>query len=378
MKGKVFIPAFQRALGKVIHATSSSSVTPVLENILIDVNERGMDITANNLEIAIQYTLFPWDVEIESFWFCCIPSRILYQYVYLLQEEWGDFELTKDNALLLSTFSSQIKIKGIDAKDFPLLPEMPETRLFSVHSYVLKKWIEKTLFSVAEQSIRPTFAGIFFGAEKEKLFFTSTDSFRLTEYVCFLFWKESEISFSCILPKKTAGILKSLFEGEESVECRSNDNQIVFIMKHMKIYSRLINGTFPEYEDFFPKSYHTKMIAKKTELIQSLKKVHLISKTGNYMMKISFFPGKQKVHLETLSTEIWESRVVLEARVEGKEEITLWINSEYLLQVLQVIESNEVVIYFEWVLSPVFIGNYESETWEQKDLFRHILMPLKI
>jgi DNA polymerase-3 subunit beta len=152
------------------------------------------------------------------------------------------------------------------------------------------------------------------------------------------------------------------------------DNQIVFSFWNTKFYSRLLNWKFPEYEWFFPTSYNVKAIVNRFDLIQALKKINLLSKENNYSIKISF-SVETWILIETSETQIWEAKVSLVWSIEW-EDVIIWLNSIYLLEVLWVIEATHISISFESPLSPILI------TWvfddNKNDWFRHIIMPLKI
>jgi len=122
-----------------------------------------------------------------------------------------------------------------------------ETMSFQLKSEILKKSIEKTLFSSANGSIRPTLAGIYVHINETIARFATTDSFRLSEFKIDLEESVNE-TFSQIIPNKTAFELRSILQDKSSVKVIPGDNQIVFVIGNTKFYSRLMNGKFPEYE----------------------------------------------------------------------------------------------------------------------------------
>ncbi|MCT4617025.1 MAG: DNA polymerase III subunit beta [Candidatus Gracilibacteria bacterium] len=366
----------KKGLDIVNHATASVGATPILENILIKANYNSILLTANNLEMAIEHVITEGvsiDVEGEF----SVPSKLFTSYVGLVSEDNISIELTSGDNLILKTVSSDVKIKGIPASDFPLIPVIKEVNSFNIDSNILKKGIEKTLFSAAEGNIRPTLAGIYLNLDKQNIALASTDSFRLSEYKLEL---NSEIKddFAQIIPSKTARELRTLIDAGDDIKVITGQNQVAFIFGNTKLYSRLLNGKFPDYSNFFPTSYSTKAVINRVDLIQALKKINLISKENNYSVRMSF-SSEQGILMETNETQIGEGKLDLTGSIEG-EDSTVGVNSQYMQEVLETIETTHISVSFESALSPIMIKPiYEKEEDKKKQgEFKHIIMPLKI
>lgn len=372
MKFQIQTLTLKNALDIVNHATASISTTPILENILIKVNYANIVFTSNNLEMAIEHIVSD-NLKIDLEWSFCVPSKIFTNYISLIEDDNISIELLSDNSIEIKTNSSDIKIKWNMPSDFPLIPVVKESVFFNLKSDILKKSVEKTLFSSANWNIRPTLAWIYVNINERVAKFATTDSFRMSEFKVDLDEAVSE-TFSQIIPNKTAFELKSILQDKTTVKVTPWDSQIVFAFWNTKFYSRLMNWKFPEYEWFFPNLYNTKAVINKFDLAQALKKINLLSRENNYSIKISF-SLETWILIETSQTQIWEARINLVWSIEWEEAI-VGLNSEYLLEVLWVIDTTHVSISFESPLSPILI-TWISED-DKKDSFRHIIMPLKI
>lgn len=372
MKFKVTKKSLKEALDTVSHATAWITTTPILEYILMKVNFKSITFVSNNLEMAIEYTLTE-NVKIESEGSFSLPSKLFLGYINLVDDEEIEIELLKDDSILVKTDSWKTKIKGKPASEFPLIPKVKEEISIKIPWILLKNAIEKTLFSSAEWNIRPTLAGIYVHIKWGEAIFATTDSFRLTEVKQTLTTEEKN-SFEQIIPSKTAFEIKNIIKEDELINIVSGENQIGFFFANTKVYSRLLNGKFPDYTNFFPTSYRTKVEVNRSDLIQALKKINLISRENNYSIKISF-SSETGILLETSETQIWESEVRLTGDIEGENNI-IGINSTYFLEVLGVIDTPHVAIQFETALSPVLISPvHKKKEWSE---FKHIIMPLKI
>lgn len=374
MKFKIKTSELKKWLDIVNHATASITTTPILENILVKVNFDHVVLTSNNLETAIEYSLRD-DIEIISEWAYCIPSKLFTSYVNLVMDDEIEIELNRGSVEVNSN-SGKIKIKGHEAEEFPVIPTIKEETSLNLDSKVLRKAIEKTLFSSAEWNIRPTLAWILVNLKWSEAIFASTDSFRLSEYKTKLN-ADNMVSFSQIIPSKTASEIKSILRDEDEVKIVSGNSQIAFFFWHTKFYSRLLNGKFPDYSNFFPTNYSTKAEINRADLMWALKKINLVSRENNYSIKMSF-SSENWVVLETNETQIWEWEVQLVWAINWEDNI-IWINSVYFLEVLWVIESTHISISFESPLSPILITPLtDPDKNKDNSSFRHIIMPLKI
>jgi DNA polymerase-3 subunit beta len=126
-----------------------------------------------------------------------------------------------------------------------------------MNSLDLKKAIDRTLFSTAEGNIRPTLAGIYLALKDKNAIFASTDSFRLSEYIL-INSVQSNDSTAIIIPSKTAMELSRILPENIPVELFLSENQFLVVFGTIKVFSRLLNGHFPDYTNFFPKGYATK------------------------------------------------------------------------------------------------------------------------
>lgn len=375
MKFSISTEKLRKWLEIVNHATASISTTPILENILLKVTNRNIILTSNNLEMAIEYVIEN-DIKIENEWSFCIPSKLFTNYINLVNDDEVKIELLKDDSLKVSTGSWKLKIKWIEANEFPLIPSIREEVSLNILWKVIKKSIDKTLFSSAEWNIRPTLAWLYVNIKNNEVIFASTDSFRLSEYKTTL---ENDVNndFSQIIPSKTCNQIKSILEDNDEVKIVSWDNQIAFITWNIKIFSRLLNWKFPDYASFFPTTYTTKAEINRHDLIWALKKINLVSRENNYSIKMSL-SNERGIELETSETQIWEWDVTLVWVVEWENNV-VWINSTYFLEVLGVIETSHVSISFENPLSPILICPVrDPEEKEVNYSFKHIIMPLKI
>ncbi|MDP2104309.1 MAG: DNA polymerase III subunit beta, partial [Candidatus Gracilibacteria bacterium] len=341
----------KEAIDIVSHASTGGGMTPILENILISVQYKKVVLTANNLEMAMEYVIDSGvDIEMEGNF--TVSSKFLSSFVSLLSDARVSIELLSGGSLQFTTPSSETKIKGIEASKFPLIPVFKAEQPFRIASGDLKKAIDRTLFSTAEGNIRPTLAGVYLSLKEKTATFASTDSFRLSEFILSGAVNVTE-SVSIIIPKKTAMELGRILPENAPVELFLSENQFLVVFGNIKVFSRLLNGHFPDYRNFFPKGYSTKGVVLRNDLIIALKRANLITKENNYNTRIAFH-SESGLEISTGDTEIGAGNIRIAASVEGEDAI-IGLNSAYLLEALGVIRDDYVSIDFETNLSPIML-----------------------
>ncbi len=183
MRFTVDTAVFKNAIEVASHATASTNMTPILENLLLTVQYKRVVVTGNNLEMAIEYSIDS-DVEIESEGAFTVSSKFLVPFVSLLSDERITVSTVSGGSLEFVTANSETRFKGMDAAKFPVIPGFKAEKPFRVPAADLKRAIEHTLFSTAEGNVRPTLAGIYLKINADgSVSFASTDSFRLSEFV---------------------------------------------------------------------------------------------------------------------------------------------------------------------------------------------------
>ncbi|PID83702.1 DNA polymerase III subunit beta [Candidatus Gracilibacteria bacterium] len=364
---------FRKGVDATGHATSTSNLTPILENILIDVQYNRVVLTGNNLDMAIEY-IVDTGVEIQSEGKFTVSSKFLSSYISLVKESHIEVSLGKNETIIFKTSSGETKFKGMDAENFPTIPNVPQDNGILINAKKVKSALTKTLFSTADGNVRPMLAGIYIRSQGDNLIFASTDSFRLSDLKISM---EKPIEFTpIIIPARTAmEVSKLTGDTAENMELHIHESQIQIKIEKVCITSRLLSGKFPDYQSFFPEEHQTKTTLLRNDLINALKQVNLVARQNNYNTRLrSHHDGK--VEIFTGDTEVGNSTLTISGTTEGQED-TVGINSQYLLDVLSIMREDYISFEYKNPLSPVVIrGVAEGEN--DFGEYRHLIMPLKI
>lgn len=366
----------QRKLKKFLNITDKIAgqnlLLPILSNILIKTEDNLLKILATDLEIGIIVNL---SAKIEKNGVVCINSKIFTSFVNSILEEKIVLE-KKGDYLLIRSEKYNTKIKTQNANDFPIIPKIKSEDYFEIDVNYLKKSLNQILNSVGISETRPEISGIFLNFKNNILKLTTTDSFRLSEKTIpekYIFKNIENSNRSLIIPLKTIQnlikILDSISDEEKSIKIFNDENQILFDLHQIKLISRLIEGTYPDYEQIIPHSFKTRLYLNKDEFQNSIKTLSIFaSKINEIKFKIN--KRKSEVIMYSGSIDIGEIETKIPAKIEG-ENLEISFNYKYILDGLSNLKNNKIIFDLIDEVSPAILHSDKDEG------YIYLLMPIK-
>lgn len=349
------------------HVAGKNASLPILNNVLLSAGSAGLDILATNLEVGIRARV---RAKVEEEGDFSVNAKLFLDYVHLLSK--GDnviLESGKDE-LKVSCGSQQSHIKGVSAEDFPILPTMDdeEVRTYRLPTTALLDAIQKTLFSVSINDVRPELSGVLFYTEGQKLTVVGTDSYRLAETTQEL----TEASSDCkmIVPGKTWSELSRLasLEMEGNAVLCVSPTQLSVEIGDVYLISRLIEGQYPDYKQIIPSNFQVTVRASREELSQAIKAAALFSKVGINDVVLTI--EKQRLRISSSNQQVGENVMDVAALCEGAD-TSITFNHRYVLDGLQTLTGEQVTLSLVDKNSP---GVLRSES---DKAFLYIVMPIK-
>ncbi|MFA5926107.1 MAG: DNA polymerase III subunit beta [Parcubacteria group bacterium] len=354
---------------------------PILSNILLEAEKGRLKVSATNLEIGIVCLL---RAKVEKEGKIVIPGKIIGSLVSNIADNGQISAETKDHTLFISYPGNKASVKGIDAKDFPLIPRPQGEPILEIGSQVFQESIQKVISSAAVNETRQELTGIFFGFEENRLILAATDSFRLAESVIKLekdnltpgYQKYISKNNSIIVPAKTLQeVARSIDAEKEKVKIFVGENQIFFEVENILFVSRLIDGKYPEYKQVVPKEFSSNVRLRKDSLIRAVRVASIFSDSKSREVKLKIKDGEKKIRVEAQSVEAGENVTEVDADIKMKGSITISFNSRYLIEGLATLSSEDVFIDFNDSFGPV-IFRETTDGGANKNFF-HIIMPIR-
>lgn len=369
------IQVLQENLNKSLTIASRSISTkvqlPILANILLKTDQNRLQISATNLETGIVLWL---GAKIIGEGEISIPAKTLSEIVSSLSAGTIDLE-TEGNNLKLSSDRYNAVLNGIPASEFPKFPSVSEESLMAFPSEKLIEGINQVAFAAAADEGRPVLTGVLLKIEEKKLSLIATDGYRLSVKVI---ETESQIkeTKSLLLPAKTLMevgriIADSKTEGGQIIQVghAKEQNQTIFVFPEIKLFSRVIEGEFPDYEKIIPKTSSLKVILDKEEFNRAVKLVSVFAKDSSNIIRFKI--NKESMEISANSPQVGENKFSLGAKIEG-EEMEIAFNFRFLQGFLGAVEGNEVSLELNGSLNPAVFRSVGDES------FLHVIMPVRL
>lgn len=363
MKIRVTQSKLANALTLVGRVASTRTALPVLANVLLKVSKNTITLVATNLEIAITQTIAG---KIDRPGAITIPARLLSDFVSSLPDEPIDIEL-KENRLHISTSNYNSAINGVPAEEFPTLPTITDGKTLVVAAPELKRAIQQTVLAAGTDETRPVLTGSYLHTDGDQVFMAATDSYRLAEKRLEVKTKEK---FNLIVPASALGdVLRIIGDDSGEVTITYNDSQVQFVLGDSQLITRQIDGEFPAYRQLIPDKSDVELTVDSQDFANITKVAALFARESAGSVTLSADSKTQKVSIKSVASQVGENTSEAAAKVEGDGQVTL--NSRYLIDALNVIDSGKVIFRFSGkvspcVLMPATVGGYT-----------HIIMPLK-
>jgi len=359
------------AISKVI---SSKSTMPILDNFLFLLSETELTITASDLESTLITSMELDNTEGEGT--IAVPAKLLIDTLKEFPEQPLTFQVDDENfGIEIFSENGKFSIVGQSGEDFPELPEVNEDSATSVNvsHKVLHKGIEKTLFAIADDELRPVMNGIFVELSPENMGFVASDAHKLVRYRRTDATSEFESSF--ILPKKPASLLRALLPKEEfDVKLDFDDKNAIFTLTNYKLICRLVEGNYPSYNSVIPSDNPNKMVIDRLAFYNTVKRVSVFSNQASNLVKLSINENQLVVSAQDIDFSI-SAVERLKCEYDG-DEIEIGFKSTFLLEILSNIPATDVRVEMS---DPSRAGLLlPAETEEEEEDVLMLLMPMMI
>ncbi len=359
-------PALLKSLQVVERAVNDRSSLPVLANILFEIKDQSLILTATDLDVGIRYHTLLGQMPVTGS--MTLPARRLTSLIRELPEEAVTIEAKKNFSATLSCGSSHFRIQGLPPEDFPIFPALERESSVVVPRLVLSRLISQTMFAMSIEETRFILNGTLFTLQDGVLTLVATDGRRLSVASAVL-EHTSSTELSLVVPSKTIRELSRLLQDdtEASVTIAPlKDNQLLFEFGQVAIITRLIDGQFPPYASVIPPASTTSVTAQRDVMAGAIRRVSLMTTATSQAVVFELTPGKLVISKE--SAELGSAREELDVQYSG-EPMTIAFNPEFWLDVLKTLDVDDVTIELTAPDKPAAL---------RQDRFCYIVLPMKL
>lgn len=361
------------ALAIVGRAVPSRATLPVTQNVMLEIDESRLKLSATNLEIATTTWI---GAQVEHEGAITVPARLLTEFVNSLPNDTISIELTESPpGIKLTCARFNATINGTSAQDFPPIPSIESGAVAQVSSDSLRGAIERVVFAAANDDTRPVLTGVKVEIEGDAITLAAADGFRLGVDRGVLS-TPVEVDLRFIVPAKTLQeILRLLGDQEDDVEIMVSEerSQVLFRLSDTQVVSQLLQGTFPDYAQLIPANSKTEATVDHADFQQLARSASIFARDGSGIVRIFVTPGESgstgSIRIESRADEVGDNEGVIDAKVSG-EEAKVAFDSRFLLDVLNVFSGGEITLGTSTPSSPGVISA------ESHDGYIHVVMPM--
>lgn len=358
----------QEGLAAVSASIPAKTTLPVLANILIETTEKGIRLSGTDLDIAVSTEV---SADVESMGAITIPAKKLSEIARELPPSTVKIAAAGEQRITLDCGRSHFKILGLPKDEFPTFPAIRFNESWRIRSGDLQKLISHTSFAVSTEESRPILNGVLWELKPESMRMVATNGHRLAKMEAPI--KASGApSADLIVPPKALEQIRRLFPADEELEIARGDNHLGFRSPFTSVYTRLIEGPYPNYDQVIPKDNDRVAVADKIALTSALKRMSVIASDQTHRIRLSFNSGLLKFSVQT--PDLGEANDELAVRYTG-DQLDIGFNASYLLEILRYMPTDEVRLTFK---ASERAATIEPEGWSDAATYLCLVMPLRL
>lgn len=375
MKVSVLQENLAQGLNVVGRAVSPRSTYPILANVLISAEDGRLKLSATDRELGITCWI---GAKIQEPGATTVPARTLSDLVSTFPSDTIDMELAvRTQTLHLKAGRSNAEIKGIDAQEFPPMPDPDKSAGVEMTAGDFKEMIQQVVFAASRDDARPVLTGVLITVEGKTITMAAADGFRLSVRKAQLKTKVDQPMRAIVPARALNEVARIAADDKEPVTMTlpAGRGQVIFSMKNAELRCQLVEGAFPEYQQIIPNGYKTRTIVSTEALLKAAKQSEIFARESSHIARLDIKPGEGKspgtMEISATSEETGSNDSKVDATVEGGA-ILIAFNVRFLREVLDVVKSSEVAIETTAAAAPGVVrptGN---------DDFLHVIMPMHL
>ena len=309
---------------------------PILSNMLLTADEKGLSLTGTDMEVEVQVRVPNTAGQTGS---ATLPARKLLDICRALPADAAVELDVKENRAVLKSGRSRFALATLPAKDFPVLGDLPATSTLKVSAPALRQLLADTQFAMAHQDIRYYLNGLLLEFEKQRIRAVATDGHRLA--MAEMDWSnEVSETVQIIVPRKgVAEIARLLADREDEVGVEIGSGHLKIETPERRLTTKLIDGKFPDYQRVIPIKSDKLVLADRESLRQGLARTSILSSDKFRGVRLNLKKNTLQALAHNPEHEEAEEEIAVE--YDGPE-LEIGFNVVYLLDVLGILRTEKV------------------------------------
>jgi DNA polymerase III subunit beta len=369
MKLTITREQLQEGLVAVAASIPAKTTLPILSNILLEATKEGIRLSGTDLDIAVSTTVA---ASVDQEGAITLPARKLVEIVRELPSAAIRLTASGEHRVTIECGRSRFKLLGLPREEFPAFPSVKFEGGWRTSSKELQKLISHVAFAASTEESRPILNGVLWELRPERMRMVATNGHRLARMDVPTSETQGASQADLIVPPKALDQIRRLFDTEETVEIARSENHLGFRTSSTQIFTRLIEGPYPNYEQVIPRENDKAATADKAALTAALRRMSIVASDQTHRIRMAFANGSCKLSVQT--PDLGEAQEELNVSYEG-DPLEIGFNAAYLLEILKYIPTDEVRMTFK---APERAATCEPVGWDDPASYLALVMPLRL
>lgn len=344
------------------------STLPILANFLFETEGNQIKMSSTDLEVGVICFIKGEVAEEGSI---TIPAKRFSELIRELPADATvDIRVDAAHQITIKSGKSRFTLMGLPKADYPVLPKFPEEKTFTIQKAVLKTLLRSTVFAVSNDETRYVLNGVYLTTANGTIRFVSTDGRRLAlmSRDCV----DKKIQYGAIIPTKAINEVQRIIAADDSdgeVKIGITENQIAFQLGAVTIISRLIEGTFPNYDQVIPKKHEVQVQLSVKETLSAVRQMTPLA--DDKSSTVRFFFGKNILRVSASAQGLGSGESEMDIDYSGGN-IEIAFNPTFLIDILKNIDDTHVLFNLTNALNPALITPVKDKN------YLCVVMPMRL
>ncbi|HET7275007.1 MAG TPA: DNA polymerase III subunit beta [Longimicrobiaceae bacterium] len=367
MKFSITRENLQEGLAAAAASIPTRTTLPVLSNLLLETEDGGIRLSGTDLDTSVSM-LVPADIEEPGS--ITAPAKKLQEIAREMPPAPVNVA-TQGDAISITSGRSRFRLNGLPKDEFPAFPAVPFDESWSLSGKELQQLISHVAFAVSTEETRPILNGVLWQLAPDEMRMVATNGHRLAKMILPREDGGAGAGDLIVHPRALQQVQK-LFGPDTQVEIARSDNHLGFRGNGVQIFTRLIEGPYPNYDQVIPKDNDKTLVVDKAALNQAIRRMAIVASDQTHRIRMSLGGPMMKFSVQT--PDLGEANEELPVEYEG-EPLEIGFNANYLLELLRYMPTDEVRMSFR---APERAATMEPVGNEDTPEFLCLVMPLRL
>jgi DNA polymerase III subunit beta len=369
MKLTITREQLQEGLVAVAASVPAKTTLPILSNILLEATKDGIRLSGTDLDIAVSTTVA---ASVDQEGAITLPARKLVEIVRELPSAAIRLTASGEQRVTIECGRSKFRLLGLPREEFPAFPGVKFEGGWRAPAKDLQKLIAHVAFAASTEESRPILNGVLWELRPERMRMVATNGHRLARMDVPTPASGSGSQADLIVPPKALEQIRRLFATEDDVEIARSENHLGFRSSSTQVFTRLIEGPYPNYEQVIPRENDKAATADKAAFAAALRQMSIVASDQTHRIRMAFANGSCKLSVQT--PDLGEAQEEITVSYEG-DPLEIGFNAAYLLEILKYIPTDEVRMTFK---APERAATCEPVGWDDPASYLALVMPLRL